>query len=425
MANQIENIIFFNKYKPSKKLGEGSFGKIYLAYNVTTKDKYAIKLENRNSHQSLLEQEAYILCYLKGEGIPYIKSYGYSGNYNVLVMELLGKSLEELFEEKNSKFSLKTVCMLGEQMISRLQYIHNKHILHRDIKPDNFIMGIDNNNWKVYIIDFGLSKKYRSSRTLVHIKYSENKKLIGTARYASINALAGCEQGRRDDMEALSYVLLYFLRGNLPWQGLKVNKKEDRYKKILDKKRLVSSKELCIGFPDEFCQFVDYCRNLKFEEEPDYDYLKGLLKKVMIDNDFVLDFIYDWSEKRNKDLSKSVCKENSNFLKKIHDKKSNEKERNLNDLNNFDNYAKDRLKTIQEDFNNVDDENVIGIINSNNYKFMSTLNATNHFINDNNKIENDIKVAEDNNNNNNNSNINNNNNSNIKRSGTHDGCTIF
>ena len=376
MSSQIENIIFFNKYKPSKKLGEGSFGKIYLAYNVSTKDKYAIKLENRNSHQSLLEQEAYILCYLKGEGIPYIKSYGYSGNYNVLVMELLGKSLEELFEEKNSKFSLKTVCMLGEQMISRLQYIHNKHILHRDIKPDNFIMGIDNNNWKVYIIDFGLSKKYRSSRTLVHIKYSENKKLIGTARYASINALAGIEQGRRDDMEALSYVLLYFLRGNLPWQGLKINKKEDRYKKILDKKRLVSSKELCNGFPNEFCQFVDYCRNLKFEDEPDYDYLKGLLKKVMIDNDFVLDFIYDWSDKKViiKDLSKSVCKDNSNFIKKI-EKKNNEKEK---DFENFGNFAKDRLKTIQEDYNNIDDNiNEIGIINTNNFKFMSSLNMSN------------------------------------------------
>ena len=264
----------------------------------------------------------------------------------------------------------------------------------------------------LYLIDYGLSKRYIDSKTGEHVIYKNNHKLNGTARYASIHALAGCEQGRRDDMEALSYVLLYFLRGNLPWQGLKINKKEDRYKKILDTKRLVSSKELCIGFPDEFCQFVDYCRNLKFEEEPDYDYLKGLLKKVMIDNDFVLDFIYDWSEKRNKDLSKSVCKENSNFLKKMHDKKSNEKERNLNDLNNFDNYAKDRLKTIQEDFNNVDDENVIGIINSNNYKFMSSLNASNHFINNKQKIENELKIGEDN--------I-----DNIKRSETHDNCTVF
>ncbi len=376
MRPQIEQLIFFNKYKPSKKLGEGSFGKIYLAYNVTTKEKYALKLENRNSHQSLLEQEAYILCYLKGEGIPFIKSYGYSGDYNVLVMELLGKSLETLFEEKGSKFSLKTVCMLGVQMITRLEYIHNKHILHRDIKPDNFIIGIDDNNYKVYLIDFGLSKKYRSSRTLQHIKYSVKKKLIGTARYASINALAGIEQGRRDDMEALSYVLIYFLRGSLPWQGLRVNKKEDRYKKILEKKKSVNSKELCIGLPNEFYHFVDYCRHLQFEEEPDYEYLRNLLKKVMSDNYFEFDYIYDWSDRKIiiKDLSKSVCKDNSNFVKRI-EKKNKEKEKNIED---FGNYAIDILKTNQEDYNNIDDNvNEIGIINTNNFKFMSSLNMIN------------------------------------------------
>jgi serine/threonine protein kinase len=379
MRPQIENLIFFNKYKPSKKLGEGSFGKIYLAYNVITKEKYALKLENRNNHQSLLEQEAYILCYLKGEGIPYIKSYGYSGEYNVLVMELLGKSLEQLFEEKGSKLSLKTVCMLGIQMISRLEYIHNKHILHRDIKPDNFIIGIDINCHKVYLIDFGLSKKYRSSRTLQHIKYSENKKLIGTARYASINALAGIEQGRRDDMEALSYVLIYFLRGCLPWQGLRVNKKEDRYKKILEKKKMVNSKELCIGLPNQFYLFVDYCRQLKFDEEPNYEYLKGLLIEIMNNNNFGFDYVYDWSDKKsyNKDLSKSVYKESNNYLKRIQDKKSNEKEKNIE---NIENYANDRLKTIQEDYNNIDDiNNEIGRININQFKFMSNLNKTSNY----------------------------------------------
>ena len=379
MRPQIENLIFFNKYKPSKKLGEGSFGKIYLAYNVITKEKYALKLENRNNHQSLLEQEAYILCYLKGEGIPYIKSYGYSGEYNVLVMELLGKSLEQLFEEKGSKLSLKTVCMLGIQMISRLEYIHNKHILHRDIKPDNFIIGIDINCHKVYLIDFGLSKKYRSSRTLQHIKYSENKKLIGTARYASINALAGIEQGRRDDMEALSYVLIYFLRGSLPWQGLRINKKEDRYKKILEKKKMVNSKELCIGLPNQFYLFVDYCRQLKFDEEPNYEYLKGLLIEIMNNNNFGFDYVYDWSDKKsyNKDLSKSVYKESNNYLKRIQDKKSNEKEKNIE---NIENYANDRLKTIQEDYNNIDDiNNEIGRININQFKFMSNLNKTSNY----------------------------------------------
>jgi serine/threonine protein kinase len=273
-------------------------------------------------------------------------------------------------------------------MITRLQYIHNKHILHRDIKPDNFIMGIDNNKDIVYLIDFGLSKKYRSSRTLQHIKYSENKKLIGTARYASIHALAGCEQGRRDDMEALSYVLLYFLRGYLPWQGLKVNKKEDRYKKILEKKKIVSSKELCNGFPYEFYEFVHYCKSLKFEEEPNYDYLRGLLKKVMKDNLLDYDYIFDWSENNHKDFSKSDSKENSNLVMRIQKNKDiSEKE---NNLVNFNNYTIDRLKTIQEDYNNIDDNNKIGMINCNQYKFISTLNSIN-FNNEKPKIINETK----------------------------------
>ena len=151
-------------------------------------------------------------------------------------MELLGKSLEDLFQENQKKFSLKTVCLIAEQMLDRIEFIHNKNIIHRDIKPDNFVMGLQN-NYIVYILDFGLSKKYRSSRTHQHIKFCSNKKLTGTARYASINALKGCEQSRRDDLEAIGYVLMYFLRGSLPWQGLKVNRNEDRYKKIYQKKK--------------------------------------------------------------------------------------------------------------------------------------------------------------------------------------------
>jgi serine/threonine protein kinase len=304
-------IVFFNKYKPIKKIGEGSFGKIYLSNNINTNDKYAIKLENRNSPKLLLEQEAYMLYYLKGKGIPYIKSYGYSGEYNILIMELLGKSLDKLFEENHYKFSIKTVCMLGEQMITRLQYIHNKHILHRDIKPDNFIMGIDNNKDIVYLIDFGLSKKYRSSRTLQHIKYSENKKLIGTARYASIHALEELEQSRRDDLESVGYVLIYFLKGSLPWQGLKAKGKEERYRKILEKKKEISSEELCKGFPIIFQNFVYYVKNLDYLEEPDYENLKnmfiGFINNELNEN---FDFIYDWTTifdiKKRKDFNNDL-----------------------------------------------------------------------------------------------------------------------
>ena len=302
IASSIENKIYFSKYKADSKIGQGSFGKIYAAHNINNGELYALKLEKRNGGgRSLLETETYILCYLKGEGIPSIKSYGFSGEFNILVMELLGKSLETLFQENNCKFSLKTVCMLADQMITRLEYIHKKYILHRDIKPDNFTIGRGKQSHIIYLIDFGLSKKYRSSKgNHEHIKYSENKRLIGTARYASINALKGCEQGRRDDMEALGYVLMYFLRGSLPWQGLKLNKGDDRYKKIYETKKSTTPEELCVGYPRQFCEYVKYTRSLSFEQEPDYNYLKKLIYNVMDKYEFSIDYLYDWGLNKRK-----------------------------------------------------------------------------------------------------------------------------
>ena len=223
-----------------------------------------------------------------------MKTFGYNSQYNILIMELLGPSLENLFQKLNKKFSLKTACMLGIQMIDRIEYIHSRKILHRDIKPENFVIGRGKYSHIVYILDFGLSKKYWSSRQNKHIAFCKNKKLTGTARYASINALSGCEQGRRDDLESIGYIIMYFIRGSLPWQGLKVNNKEDRYKKICDKKRATTAKELCNGFPKELENFVNYTRNLKFMEVPDYEYLRYLLKRVITREHSVIDFYYDW-----------------------------------------------------------------------------------------------------------------------------------
>jgi len=127
--------------------------------------------------------------------------------------------------------------------------VQEKSIIHRDIKPDNFVLGVGENKDMIYVIDFGLSKKYRSSRTFQHISYVTGKKLTGTARYASINALSGFEQSRRDDLESIGYIFIYLLKGSLPWQGLKVDRDEDRYEKILDKKNKISPDKLCEGLP--------------------------------------------------------------------------------------------------------------------------------------------------------------------------------
>ena len=331
--DELTGKIFFGKYKPEKKLGEGSFGKIYSAVNVTDGEHYALKMENKESGQNLLESEAYFLCYLRGYGIPSVKSYGFSGNYNIMVMELLGKSLEDLFQDYKRKFSLKTVCLLAQQMLERMEFIHNKHIIHRDIKPDNFVIGVNNKSEIVYILDFGLAKKYRSSRTLQHIKFNINKKLTGTARYASINALRGCEQSRRDDLEAIGYVLMYFLRGSLPWQGLKVDRKEDRYKKIYEKKKSTTPEELCSGFPPELAEYVRYTRNLEFEQNPDYNYLRGLFRKIMEDKGYdPNDIKFDWSKDiKYKD---NYQRNNFNSLKNnIENLQNDEKEKDMQNNN--------------------------------------------------------------------------------------------
>ena len=242
--------------------------------------------------------ETCILNHLRAFGLPEVKAFGCNDDYNILIMELLGHSLENLFQAKNRKFSLKTTLMLGIQMIERIEYIHSRKFIHRDIKPDNFAIGRNKNAHILYILDFGLSKKFWSSSKQSHIPFITGKKLTGTARYASVNALSGYEQSRRDDLESIGYIIVYFLRGTLPWQGLKVNKKEDRYKKICEIKKEYTSEKLCKGFPKELEVFMDYIKQLDFTEVPDYDYLKNLLKKIMEKNKLENDFYYDWCKEK-------------------------------------------------------------------------------------------------------------------------------
>ena len=272
-------------------------------------------------------------------------------------MELLGKSLEDIFQSQQKKFTLKTVCMIGIQMLDRLEFIHSKNIIHRDIKPDNFVLGLDNKSHIIYILDFGLSKKFRSSRTHQHIKFSVNKKLTGTARYASINALRGCEQSRRDDLEAIGYVLMYFLRGSLPWQGLHVNKGEDRYKKILVKKKGTSAEELCKTFPNEFAEYINYTRNLEFEADPDYKFLRGLLTTVLEKQKCGFDFYYDWlTEKPNITDEIAVeryIKNNPNISLELpnDDKKEKEEDNKISENEKENNMNMEKYSGLQTDIN--------------------------------------------------------------------------
>merc|ERR1719506_3163760 len=249
-----------------------------------------------SKHPQLM-YEAKLLKHLQGvPGIANVHYCDVEGDYNVMVMDLLGPSLEDLFNMCNQKFSLKTVLMIADQMLYRLEYLHSKNCIHRDIKPDNFLIGHGSKCHVVYVIDLGLAKKYRDPKSQQHIPYRENKRLTGTARYASINAHLGIEQSRRDDLDAIGYVLMYFNRGQLPWQGLKANTKEEKYQKICECKSATSAEALCKGFPGVFVSYLNYCAALRFEDRPDYAYLRRLFKDLFMREGFVNDGMFDWSQ---------------------------------------------------------------------------------------------------------------------------------
>lgn len=226
-------------------------------------------------------------------GAPKLHWCGRESGYNVLVVDLLGPSLEDMFNFCGRKFSVKTVCEVGLQMIDLLEEVHNRGVMHRDIKPDNFLLGLGSAADQLHIIDFGLAKGWRDSRGK-HIPFRDGKSLTGTARYCSIPTHKGHEQGRRDDMESVAYVMLYFLKGRLPWQGIKVTSKRRKYAEILRRKESIPPAELCAGLPDEFRQVLVYTRELGFDEKPDYDWMRKRLEGVMEQNKWERDGLCDW-----------------------------------------------------------------------------------------------------------------------------------
>uniref|UniRef100_A0A6A7FSY2 non-specific serine/threonine protein kinase n=1 Tax=Hirondellea gigas TaxID=1518452 RepID=A0A6A7FSY2_9CRUS len=285
------------KYRLGRKIGSGSFGDIYLGVNIVTHEEVAIKLESvKTRHPQLAYEYKLYRILAGGVGIPGVRWFGKEGDYNVMIMDVLGPSLEDLFNFCSRKFTLKTVLMLADQMLARTEYIHAKNFIHRDVKPDNFLIGLGRKKLnQIYVIDFGLAKKYRDPKTHQHIPYMEHKSLTGTARYASINTHLGIEQSRRDDLESLGFVLMYFNRGNLPWQGLRANTKKEKYDKISEKKMSTPIEILCKHYPSEFATYLNYCRSLRFDDKPDYAYLRRLFRDLFFRQGYAADYRFDWT----------------------------------------------------------------------------------------------------------------------------------
>ena len=339
------NILIFKKYRTVKKLGEGSFGNVYKAFYDD--EYYALKMEDISLDYDLLENEATILNYLQGPNIPKFISFSKDKGYNVLVMELLDQSLDNILS-KLRRFSVKTVAMLGYQLIKILKYIHDKHIIHRDIKPDNLAMGRKELNGTLYIIDFGLAKKFRSSRTLKQFPLIKRHSLTGTARYASINALQGYEQSRRDDLESAMYVLMFFLRGNLPWQNIKIKGKHDKYLKNCNKKKENSSKELGKNFPSEFAELLEYFKNLGYTEDPDYEMCLKKMLNVLERENATFDYVYDWTTRLNINERKKHNNDNKKKFKRKN-KRNHTLNKRVSGIDDDDNNIKINIKEIDDE----------------------------------------------------------------------------
>ena len=366
LDKKILSLIFFKKYKPIKLLGAGTFSVVYEGINIKDNSKVALKLEEKNINKSLLKSEALNIFALQGFGIIKFISFGHSKDYNVLVEPLLGESLYSLYLQLKKNFTLKDICLIGIQTIERIEYIHSKGYLHGDIKPENFVIG-NNDQRIIYIIDFGLSKKYRSDRTGNHIQFCITKKMNGTARYASTNSLRGVEISRRDDLECLAYMIIYFIMKKLPWQGVKANSLQNRYKKIYYMKKKLIYDENFKQLPKEIQEFYNDIKKLKFEEKPNYVKLKEYFYILLKKNGFEADNNFSWINRDHLINTKEIIN--------INERKSNSQKRLMDKLLKNSNKLKKEKK--EEEIKN----NIKIVKTSSKFKFCNKQYSQNNIIN--------------------------------------------
>ena len=282
--------VFCKRFRALSEKGKGGFGVIYEGEHIETHSRVAIKVESVHTCGPLLANEYAMYQMLDGcFGFPKLFGFDNSTDSNALVIQLLGPSLDDMVAACGGALSVKTVLLLANEMINRIEYVHRKCYVHRDIKPSNFLLGENNT---LYMIDFGVSGRYCDVNTHIHIPMRRGKQLVGTDTYASINAHQGVELSRRDDLESLAYVLVYLLKGVLPWQGIAKTKEYDQ---ILQMKKGLSPRELCVGLPPEFEEFLLDVRQIGFSDEPDYSRYRAMFRKRLLDDGYTFDFDYDWS----------------------------------------------------------------------------------------------------------------------------------
>ena len=269
-----------------EKFASGAFGDVCVGIDQTTNEEVAVKVESKCAEPVLLPLEAAVLRYIGAPdgvkptvGIPKVRWHGSEDAYNVLVMDMLGPSLEELFIFCGRKFSLHATAILAGQLLTRLELIHSHSLMHRDMKPSNGLMGVGDTAGIVHIVDFGTAEAFRDLESLEHTSFNRGVEFVGSPEFASVNVHQGAKVSRRDDLISLGYMLVRFVRGRLPWEDIK-DYTEEGLQKIGNMKIGSANEELCEGLPSAFPMYLEYCKNLKFEEEPDYEHLRSLFRDI-------------------------------------------------------------------------------------------------------------------------------------------------
>jgi serine/threonine protein kinase len=339
--NENETQVEYGEYICFKEnqIGSGSFGEVLYGKHKNTNLEVAVKIINSETSIETIRREINYTKQLQGiNGFPTIYYTGIHDNKNIIVESLLGPSLDKLFKYCERIFPLKTVCLIGKEMVKRLESMHEKGLLHRDLKPNNLTWGNYNSSYNnifindsendynyqldintIYLIDFGLSCSfYENGSPSKHYKLKDNLNFVGTLRYASLNSHKGIRQGRRDDLESMLYILIYFLKGKLPWQDVKAKQKEERHKLIYEKKSKTTIEYLCKDLPIEFAELLKYVKSLRFDEKPlyckFYAYFHNLITKINNEIIQVNNFNYIWEKKIVDNMNKYESKKDEEII---------------------------------------------------------------------------------------------------------------
>ena len=286
-----------------ERISGGSFGEVYLGRMRKDELEVAVKLEPRSlSTQYLLHEGSVYRKLENGPGIPNVQWYGLHGSdYSVMIMDLLGPSIQHLFAKCHFKLSLKTVLMLADQMLAIMEHVHTNYFVHRDISPSNFTLGLGEHHNQVFLIDFGHARKLSTGFIPGRMGTSTKRPMVGTPRFASIFTHMGREESRRDDLESLGFIWVYLLKGRLPWQGIQCSSHAEKLAEIGRRKLNTPLDQLCEGIPREFAEYIHFIRHLKHHDVPDYNQMRAFFRELAAKEGIVYDGVYDWDVPRGKE----------------------------------------------------------------------------------------------------------------------------